>query len=158
NAYSAQRGLSRRFEVLNFAVAAYSPVQRLEAFRRKVLAFRPDLVVYSATMLDTRLLEINLCDLLQTRTDLRYDFLRRAGAQAGTTADDLRVDANAKLVHKDTVKAKLRPFYWPICDATLDTLAADCRSAGLPLVVLIIPRVGKADAPKARAEPVERLT
>ena len=30
----------RRFEVLNFAVAAYSPLQRLETLRRKVLAFQ----------------------------------------------------------------------------------------------------------------------
>ena len=34
----------RQFEVLNFAVAAYSPMQRLEVLRRKVMAFDPDLV------------------------------------------------------------------------------------------------------------------
>src|SRR5262249_22808472 len=32
NVHAAKRGLTRRFEVLNFAVAAYSPLQRLEAF------------------------------------------------------------------------------------------------------------------------------
>jgi hypothetical protein len=52
---------ARRFEVLNFAVAAYSPLQRLETLRRKVLAFHPDLVIYSATTLDSRLMEIHIC-------------------------------------------------------------------------------------------------
>ena len=55
--HAAKRGLSRRFEVLNFAVAAYSPLQRFEAYRRKARKFRPDLVLYSATMLDNRLAE-----------------------------------------------------------------------------------------------------
>ena len=40
NAHAARRGLARRFEVLNFAVAAYSPMQRLEAFRRKARGVR----------------------------------------------------------------------------------------------------------------------
>ena len=57
----------RRFEVLNFAVAAYSPLQRLETLRRKALAFHPDLVIYSATMLDLRLMEIHLCDAFRDR-------------------------------------------------------------------------------------------
>ena len=77
----------RRFEVLNFAVAAYSPLQRLETFRRKAMAFQPDLVIYSATMLDLRLMEIHLCDALRNGADLTYDFLKaildRAGIDPG---------------------------------------------------------------------------
>jgi hypothetical protein len=159
NAHAATRGLGtgRRFEVLNFAVAAYSPLQRLEAFRRKVKAFKPDMVLYSATMLDTRLMEIHLCDLFRAKAELRYDFLDRAVADAGLSAEDLRIDADEKLAHKETVKKKLRPFYWPIYDATLGTLAADCRSEGIVLAAVIIPRVGKADAPAQRAESVARL-
>jgi hypothetical protein len=156
NRHAAKRGLPRRFEVLNFAVAAYGPAQRLESYRRKAAEFRPDLVLYSATMLDLRLLEIHLCGLLQSRVDLRYDFLRKAVADAGLTADDLRLDARRELLHKETLKAKLKPQHWDIVDGSLATLAADCRSAGLPLVGLIIPRVGKADAPGARAEVIAR--
>ena len=51
--------------MLNFAVAAYSPMQRLDVLRRKVMAFHPDLVIYSATTLDLRLMEIHLCDMLR---------------------------------------------------------------------------------------------
>jgi hypothetical protein len=157
NVRAAKRGLSRRFEVLNFAVAAYSPMQRLEAYRRKGAAFHPDLVIYSATLLDARLMEIHICDMLQSHTDLRYDFLRRAVADTGITPHDLQVDEHGKFVDKAAIKAKLQPFYWVIYEATLGTLAADCRSAGVPLIVIVVPRVGRADASVVRAAPVARL-
>ena len=148
---------SRKFEVLNFAVAAYSPLQRLETYRRKVRRFQPDLVLYSATMLDIRLLEIHLCDLLRSGVDLKYDFLRDAVAKAGVTKADLELDPEGKMIFKGQLKAKLQPFYWSLYDATLRALAEECRSNGTTLAFVIIPRVGKADAPEARAEPVARL-
>jgi hypothetical protein len=36
-------------------------------------------------------------------------------------------------------------------------VAAECRAADVPLVMVIIPRVGRADVPPTRAEPVARL-
>ncbi len=157
--HAVRKGISpaRRFEVLNFAVAAYSPMQRLETLRRKVLAFQPDLVIYSATTLDTRLMEIHLCDLLRKNVDLKYDFLRTAASLAAVDDDDIRVDTKGRMLNKDRLKSKLRPFYWGLYDTTLGTIAADCRAAGVPLLLVVIPRVGKADAPSIRAEPVARL-
>ena len=149
--------MPRRFEVLNFAVAAYSPMQRLETLRTKVMAFQPDLVIYSATTLDTRLMEIHLCDMLRKRIDLKYDFLRQAMTLAAVNDDDLRVDAGGEMINKSRLKQKLRPLYWGIYDRTLGAIAGECRVAGIPVVMVIIPRVGKADSPSARAEPVARL-
>jgi hypothetical protein len=157
NAHAARRGLARRFEVINFAVAAYSPMQRLEAFRRKTVAFDPDMVLYSATLLDTRLIEIHICDLLQSGVDLHYDFLRATVDEAGVGGGDLDREPDGKLANKAAIKRKLQPYYWALYDRTLGLLADDCRSMGLPLACLIIPRVGKADAPELRAEPVARL-
>jgi hypothetical protein len=157
NAHAAKRGLSRRFEVLNFAAAAYSPMQRLESYRRKAAAFEPDLVLYSATMLDLRFIEIHVCDLFECHIDLRYDFLRKAVVDAGLTADDLRLNADERLKKKDVVKAKLKTQCWPIYDGTLRTLAEQCHSQGILLACAIVPRVGKIDAPKERAEMVEHL-
>jgi hypothetical protein len=157
NTHAARRGVARRFEVLNFAVAAYSPLQRLESFRRKARAFQPDMVIYSATMLDNRLMEIHLCDLFRAHAVIPYGFIRDAIADAGLTAEDLRTETEDRLVHKETVKRKLRPLYWNLYDETLGTLAADCRSEAMKLACIIIPRVGKADAPDARAESVARL-
>ena len=150
-------GRPRRYEVLNFAVAAYSPLQRLETLRRKVLAFHPDLVIYSATTLDIRLMEIHLCDMLRQRIDLKYDFVREAVARAGIDRDDVRVDRDGLLIHKQRLKQKLKPCYWGLYDRTLGAIAAECRSAGVPLAMVIIPRVGSEDAPEIRAEPVARL-
>jgi hypothetical protein len=157
--HASRRGLSSRsaFEVLNFAVAAYSPMQRLETLQRKVLAFHPDLVIYSATTLDIRLMEIHLCELLRKQVDLKYDFVREAAALAAIDGDDVRVDAERRLVNKDRLKWKLRPFYWWLYDLTMGAIAAECRAAKVPLLVVVIPRVGKADALSVRAAPVARL-
>jgi hypothetical protein len=153
--HAASEGLTppRRFEVLNFAVAAYSPLQRLETLRRKVLAFQPDLVIYSATTLDSRLMEIHICELLRKKVDLKYDFVRDAAARAGIGDRDLRTTPRGR----KRLKSKLRPFYWGLYDRTVGAIAAECRSADVPLVIVIIPRVGKEDVPAARAEPVARL-
>src|SRR6185312_12937855 len=78
-------------------------------------------------------------------------------ADAGITPGDLEKDASGGLIHKERLKAKLQPYYWGFYDRTLGLLAAECRAAGVPLVMVIIPRVGKADAPAIRAEPVARL-
>lgn len=158
NAYAARRGLSRRFEVLNFAMAAYSPLHRLEAFERKARAFRPDLVLYAATRLDTRLLQIHLVGLLQDRVDLKHDFVRRAVADAGLGPEALAVDGEGRLVEKDLVKARLEPALWPLNEAALGRLAASCRSAGVPLAVLIIPRAAESDGPASRGPDVARIT
>jgi len=114
-------------------------------------------VIYSATTLDIRLTEIHLCDLFRKRVDLKYDFLRDVVALAGVCAEDTRLDQEGEMLSKVSLKNKLRPFYWGLYDTTLGAIAAECRSSDVPLLVVIIPRVGKADAPGARAEPVARL-
>ena len=159
NAHSTRHGIksARRFEVLNFAVAAYSPMQRLEALRAKARSFHPDVVIYSATTNDVRLMEIHLCELLRKHIDLKYDFLHEVIGKAAVDGDDLRVDSAGELINKARVKRKLQPFYWNLYDTTLGAIAAECRTDGVPLVMVIVPRVGKADIPQARAEPVARL-
>ena len=72
-------------------------------------------------------------------------------------ADDLRLDRDGDLLNKDRLKRKLRPVYWWLYDFTFGAIAAECRGRGVPLVMVIIPRVGKADVPSLRAEPVARL-
>jgi len=158
NAHAKLRGIDRRFEVLNFAVAAYSPTQRFATLPRKAEAFFPDMVIYSATMLDARLLELHLGNLLMRKVDLTYPFLKQAIADAGVTEEDARTGPDRQFVHRDAAKAKIRAHYWPITDAILGALAAECRSIDVPLVLIAIPRAGKADSPPARSATIARLS
>ena len=103
-------------------------------------------------------MEIHLCDMLRKKVDLKYDFVRQATALAAV--DPRRPAASTRdgeMINKDRLKQKLRPYYWGLYDTTLGAIAAECRAAGVPLVMVIIPRVGKADVPSLRAEPVARL-
>jgi hypothetical protein len=156
NRRAALLGISRRFEVLNLAVAAYSPMHRLERFRRLGGCFEPDLVIYSATMLDPKLLELHLANVLRDRIDPPDRFVTEAFARAGITNADLARDADEELIRRETVKKKLGAVLWPMIDQTLAALRAECDRIGAPLVYQIVPRVGKADAPDVRAEPVAR--
>jgi hypothetical protein len=158
NTHAKLRGIERRFEVLNFAVAAYGPLQRYAVLSRKAEAFDPDLVIYSATMLDSRLLELHLAGLMLRRVDPFYTFLKQALADAGIDEETARVGPDRQFVHKDAVKLKVRANFWAILDATLGALAADCQSRDLPLVLLAIPRAGRLDTPATRAGSLARLS
>jgi hypothetical protein len=132
-------------------------MQRLEVLRRKVMAFQPDMVIYSATTLDLRLMEIHLCDILRKKVGLKYDFINQFVSLASIDPSDVELDRDGDLINKDRLKKKLRPYYWWLYDVTLGAIAAECRAKGLPVVMVIIPRVGKADVPALRAEPVAML-
>ncbi len=158
NAHAARKGLDRQFEVLNFAVAAYSPAQRLESFRVKALAYEPDLVLYSSTMLDTRLAEIHILDLLRYGVNIEEPFLLRVLAEAGVTKSDIITNDLDEFIAKAALKAKLKDYQWDLIDGAVGELVAACHSANVPILGLIIPRVGKADSPDARAMTVARHT
>jgi hypothetical protein len=114
-------------------------------------------VIYSATTLDLRLMEIHLCDMLRKNVDLKYDFMSQAKERAGIDSEDVQLDRDGELLNKDRLKKKMRPMYWWLYDVTLGAIASECRIRGVPLVMVIIPRVGKVDVPSIRAEPVARL-
>ena len=156
NAEAARRGLSRRFEVLNFAVPAYGPAQRYDAFRRKALPYHPDLVLYASTMLDPRLVEIHLGGLIKNKVDLKYEMVKRATIEAGIDVARERSEGWAELDRKNGFKAKVKRNHWIFADAVLGALAADCRSLGLPLACLLIPRASRDDASDARSLAVAR--
>jgi hypothetical protein len=157
NAHAAKRGVKRRFEVLNFAMAAYSPLHRIEVFGRKAREFRPDLVLYSATRLDRRLLQIHLVGLLQDGVDLKYAFLRRAVHGAGIDPNHLERDAEGKLRGKDEIKNRLNPWLLPIEEAALGHLAGLCREQRIPLACVLVPRACEDDRAELRAADVARM-
>ncbi len=158
NAEAKSRGLDRKFEILNFAVAAYGIAQRYDTFHRKAKAFQPDMVIYSSTMLDPRLLEIHLSGLFKNHVPLGYPALRRAVAEAGIDLANPLGQSWAEFDRKRGVKSRIKDNYWPIADAMIGALADDCRSLGIPLVTIIVPRAGIDDVPEARSLAISRLS
>lgn len=148
NIKARERKDPRRFEILNFAVAAYGPPQRLDAFLTRARGFEPDVVLYSATMLDPRLSELHIRGVLHHQVDPKYPYLKSIVESTGL--------AEAKNLSKDTLKSHLRGHEWGMVEGAYSELARVCREANLPLVMMIIPRVGAADAPSIRGEAVER--
>jgi len=156
NEQARPNGDPRRFEILNFAVAAYSPTQRLESYRRFARKFEPDIVFYATTMLDPRLTEIHLCDMLNYGTEFaRFEHLTRYVEQAGYAPKSLRRDPTGKWIDKTKFKNWLQPHREAINHEVLGKIVEETRSDGVELVCLIIPRAGRNDLPHLRKEGVE---
>ena len=160
NAHAARQGLvaPRRFEVLNFAVAAYSPhaAARDAPPQGAGVPSRPgDLLGDHARhpadgdpplrhAPQERRLEVRL----PPRGDRRWR--RSTTTTCGSTPRE-------RCSTRTGSRASCGPTTGVCTTRRLGAIAAECRTAGVPLVMVIIPRVGKADAPPARAEPVARL-
>lgn len=156
NEQARRQGDPRRFEIMNFAVAAYSPTQRLESYRRFARKLKPDMVFYATTMLDARLTEIHLCDLLTYRTDFsRSEHLTRVIDQSDYTASKLRRDPRGKWLDKNKFKGWLEPYREGINHQILGDLVKETQADGVDLYCLIIPRAGRNDLPHLRRTGVE---
>ncbi len=55
------------------------------------------------------------------------------------------------------MKTKLAPRLWSLNDACVRELADACRSLGVPMVCLIIPRASESDGPDFRGPDVARI-
>jgi hypothetical protein len=125
-------------EVLNFAVPGHGPGQRWCHFAQVGWAFEPDLVLFESTQADSGWDERRLRGLLPRGvgwdSPMYRDALARAGARPGGTMDGY--------------KRVLRPYRWDFVAGVFRTAAADCRSRGVPLVLVMVPRVGKPAEPE----------
>jgi lysophospholipase L1-like esterase len=130
-------------EILNFAVPGHGPGQRWEHFRRVGWATEPDLVLFESTQADSGWDERRLRGLLPRGigwdSPMYRDVLKRARARPGGTAE--------------TYKPVLRPFREEFAAGVFRTAAADCRARGVPIVLVMVPRVGKTADP----DEVQRL-
>ncbi len=159
NAHASKRGLERRFEVLNLAMAAYSPLHRLEAFRRKAEAFQPDLVLYAATRLDTRLLQLHIGNLLNDGVAIPDEFVRTTLETAGIdpTPSERDSSGHPKARDKEYLRQHLEPILWNLNDQVVEQLGAICRSMNLPLACLIIPRAAGSDSKERRSADIDHI-
>jgi hypothetical protein len=103
-------------------------------------------VLFAATRLDPRLLEIQLCNLARDGVDPTDSFVRQAVARIAATPS----------LDREAMKARLHPELWSLIDGVLGTLAAECRGRGWPLAVVLVPRASEADRPDERREDFAR--
>ena len=103
----------------------------------------PDLVIYESTAADVGWDERRLRYLLARGLGWDSPHLPRVLWQAR---------ASSRLGSPDDYKRALRPRHWEILAGVYQTMAADCRARGVPIVWVLVPRVGRQnDAADQRA-------
>jgi lysophospholipase L1-like esterase len=120
-------------EILNFAVPGHGPGQRWSHFEKVGWPFAPDLVIFEATPADTGWDERRLRGLLARGVGFDAPVYRSVLASVGVKPG---LDASA-------YKEILRPLRWELLEGVFRAAAADCRAHGVPIVLALIPRVGK---------------
>ncbi len=128
-------------EVWNHAVPGLAPGQRWEHFTREGWTSRPDLVVFQGTPADFGWDDRKLRSLLPK--GVGWDV---ASYKEGLAVADARPGGD-----EESYKTALRPHRETILGGVYRTVAADCRSRGVPSVWLLLPRVGKPTPPADRA-------
>ncbi len=82
-------GRYSRYEILNFAVPGYSPIQNLMILEQKIVSFQPNTLFYMAHQREEEAAVLYLADRISVGAELPYpdlvELARRAGAKPGAT-------------------------------------------------------------------------
>ncbi|HXE57642.1 MAG TPA: SGNH/GDSL hydrolase family protein [Gemmatimonadales bacterium] len=143
---------ARRYEVLNFGVPGYSPLQQLLQFEERVGRFNPDAALFVLHRGDPVRILHTVADAVLRGIDVRHPELRRVLAEAG-------VDST---MSKTRLVRRLWPYRDSLTDWTLARMARLAREAGaVPVAVAIrLPgyRFYRDDVPLDRASRAGMLT
>jgi hypothetical protein len=124
-------------EIINSAVPGHSPGQRWDHFSRVGWPMRPDLVIYESTEAD---------DGWDERR-LRYVLARGFGLDSPLYRDVLALAKVEPYRNPESYKRVLQPLHRQILTGVYRAMADDCRSRGVPILWVMIPRVGRPSDP-----------
>jgi hypothetical protein len=131
----ARRSSGMTVELINCAVPGHSPGQRWAHFAQVGWPMNPDLVIYEGNAADVgwdeRRLRFLLARGIAWDSPLFAPALARAGVERNGSPEDYR--------------RALRPRHWEILSGVYRAMAADCRAHGVPIVWILVPRVGRAN-------------
>ena len=135
----------RRYELLNFAVGGYSPLQDMITLERKVFDFNPDAVFYFAHRGDPDSAVKHLWRISHQNVRVDYSFLvdllHDAGIDAGTT--------------RAIAMRRLEPLKMRLLESIYQRIADQCRAHGVRPVWVFLPtgseRASDAQAAAVRA-------
>ncbi len=131
-----------RMEILNFAVPGHSPGQRWEHFSRVGWEMRPDVVIVEST----------LADIGWDERRLRVLLPKGHGLDAPVFAETLRkLAVDPTKLSPAELKTKLHPLRTELLAGIYRQIVSDCHSRGVPVVWLLLPRVGKPVDPETHA-------
>ena len=117
-------------EIINCAVPGHSPGQRWCHFSQVGWPMNPDMVIYESTAADVGWDERRLRYLAGSRHRLGFaGLLARRSSERGVE----------RLGSPDDYKRALRPRHWDILAGVYQTMAADCRALGVPIVWVLGP-------------------
>jgi hypothetical protein len=133
-------GRDARFEILNFGLAGFSPLQELFVFERQALEFEPGALFYVAHQLEESVLVRNLANSVANGHDIPYEFLEDLIARAGVGTGQTQ----------ETVERTLGPFQEEILAWVYARLIALCEENGVEPVWIYLPAIEFPDAPEDR--------
>lgn len=146
-----QRAAAPRYEVLNLGVPGYNTAQEVAYFEEAGLALHPDMIILAFNLSDADLgafglhspgheLVVRVKEFLKAHVGL-YDFvrLRIRTAQAWSFHDDPATAVWPEM-YPLRLAARGEPSPgWVRCRTALKTLAAECRHAGVPMMLIVWP-------------------
>ncbi len=131
----------RRYEILNFSVGGFGPLQKLAKVEREVLQFEPDVVLYAAS--STEVLwatERGAHELLERglvrEFPLLVDVFRKAG-----------VDPDERGIRPRVLEHRLRPFRSMALEGVFTQFGESTRRGGARPIVLLVEHPYNAQRP-----------
>ena len=122
-------------EIINCAVPGHSPGQRWCHFSQVGWPMNPDMVIY----------ESNAADVGWDERRLRFLLARGIGWDSPLYRPSPHESGGRQAGKSRRLQARLRPRHWEILAGVYQAMAADCRARGVPIVWVLIPRVGRAN-------------
>jgi hypothetical protein len=119
------------YEVLNFAVDGYNPLQELRQLETKVLEFRPDAVLYFAHYGAPYRASLHLVDVAVAGVTVPYPELQEVLARAGVAAGMSRFE----------IEQRLRPFQEEILRWAYRRMVDLCRRQGVVPAWVYLPQI-----------------
>jgi GDSL-like Lipase/Acylhydrolase family len=124
-------------EIINCAVPGHSPGQRWYHFGQIGWPMEPDLVIYQSTA----------ADVGWDERRLRFLLARGLGWDCPIYRPALESSGARPFGSPDQYKRTLHSRHWDILAGVYKSMIADCKARGVPLVWVLVPRVGrKSDA------------
>jgi hypothetical protein len=129
-------GQFAKYEILNFAVYGYNPIEQIRVIKAKVHDFDPDVVLYIGHPGDSDRVVHHLATAVQAGDPLHYQFLSEVARKAGVQAD----------TPPRLIRRKLEPFGDDVLSWVYASMDAECRQIGAQPVFALLPMVPESAA------------